>query len=156
MITSLSQIVETHKRYASIVKATIYWRSLGCFFCMLTHHVFVDSTFRWVFPKVLKCLTFSRIMWQELPYWMTLNFTKAARRYCRRRKQGNLCPIPVYRSALHCNLIPRLLNIVLIDSHFSFLIWLTMGTLDVRIWLWDLIGIIVLGVGILLLYLINA
>lgn len=65
------------------------------------------SSFRWIFPKVLKFSTFSRTMWQELPYWMTLSFTKAARRSCRRRKQGNLCPIPVYRSALHCYLIPK-------------------------------------------------
>ncbi|KAL9324262.1 hypothetical protein ACSQ67_009119 [Phaseolus vulgaris] len=34
-------------------------------------------------------------------------FYESRRRSCRRRKQGNLCPIPVYGFALHRNLIPK-------------------------------------------------
>lgn len=59
-----------------------------------THYCIV--CFRCIFLKVLKCSTFSRAMWQEHLYWMTLNFMKAVRRSCRRRK-CNLCPILIHR-----------------------------------------------------------
>lgn len=105
--------------------------------------------FRYLFRKVLKYSTFSKATHQEHRYWTILTFTKAVRKWCRKRKQDNLCNIPTIHR-FDFTAVPYSSSNVLTFylwyiTHWFLRILFSTLLMNVCMWLWDQFGITLLN-----------